>query len=168
MGIKRRGAPIVRRATPADLPGIGRLGALLVRQHHGFDPRRFLAPSDRTPADYASFLGTQLDDPDGAVLVADDDGNVVGYAYAVLAGYDFMALREPAGILQDIMVDPEYRGHGVGRLLLEATLAYLKSRGAPRVVLSTAEPNGTAQRFFASAGFRRTMIEMTRELDDKE
>ena len=46
-----------------------------------------------------------------------------------------------------------------------ATLAELKGRGAPRVVLSTAEQNGSAQRLFARAGFRRTMIEMTRELD---
>jgi hypothetical protein len=35
-------------------------------------------------------------------------------------------------------------------------------------VLSTAEQNESAQRLFASAGFRRTMIELTRELDDKE
>jgi hypothetical protein len=34
------------------------------------------------------------------------------------------------------------------------------------VVLSTAEQNEAAQRLFASTGFRRTMIEMTRELDD--
>ena len=50
-------------------------------------------------------------------------------------------------------------------MLLEETLAFLKSRGAPRVVLSTAEQNEHAQRLFASAGFRRTMVEMTRELD---
>jgi hypothetical protein len=31
-------------------------------------------------------------------------------------------------------------------------------------VLSTAEQNDTAQRLFAQAGFRRTMIEMTHEL----
>ncbi len=55
--------PIVRRATSADLPRIGRLGALLVEEHHGFDSRRFLASSNRTPAGYASFIGTQLDDP---------------------------------------------------------------------------------------------------------
>jgi ribosomal protein S18 acetylase RimI-like enzyme len=42
----------------------------------------------------------------------------------------------------------------------------LKSRGAPRVVLSTAEKNHAAQRLFDRAGFRRTMIEMTRELKD--
>jgi ribosomal protein S18 acetylase RimI-like enzyme len=157
--------PIVRRATPADLPRIGRLGALLIEEHHGFDSQRFLAARDRTPVDYASFMGTQLEDPDIAVLVADLSGQVIGYSYAAVEGYDYMALRGPAGVLHDVIVDPEHRGRGVGRLLLGAALAYLKSRGAPRVVLSTAERNERAQRFFAGAGFRRTMVEMTRELD---
>jgi ribosomal protein S18 acetylase RimI-like enzyme len=77
-----------------------------------------------------------------------------------------MALRGPAGVLHDIVVDPEHRRRGVGRLLLDASLAFMKSRGAPRVILWTAEQNEPAQRLFASIGFRRTMIEMTRELDD--
>ncbi|HWS86836.1 MAG TPA: GNAT family N-acetyltransferase [Pyrinomonadaceae bacterium] len=157
---------IVRRATPADLPSIGRLGALLVEEHHGFDPQRFLAASHRTPTDYASFMSTQLEDPDVAVLVADDKGEVIGYAYAAVDGYDYMALRGPAGVLHDVVVEPGHRGRGVGRLLVDAALAFFRSRGVPRVVLSTAERNEAAQRFFASAGFRRTMIEMTRELDD--
>jgi ribosomal protein S18 acetylase RimI-like enzyme len=75
-----------------------------------------------------------------------------------------MALRGPAGALYDIVVDPAHRGRGIGRLLLEATIAELKARGAPRVILSTAARNQTAQHLFESAGFRRTMIEMTREL----
>jgi ribosomal protein S18 acetylase RimI-like enzyme len=158
--------PVVRRATPADLPTVGRLGALLVEEHYGFDPQRFLAASRGTPEGYASFISTQLEDPDVAVLVADDGGEVIGYAYAAVEGYDYMALRGPAGVLHDIIVDPGHRGRGVGRLLLEAALEFLRSRGAPRVVLSTAEQNEAAQRLFASTGFRRTMIEMMRELDD--
>jgi ribosomal protein S18 acetylase RimI-like enzyme len=157
--------PIVRRATSADLPSIGRLGALLIAEHHDFDARRFLAAKPRTSTDYASFLGTQLEDPDVAVLVADHDGHVIGYAYAAVEGYDYMSLRGPAGLLHDVIVDPEHRRRGIGRLLLDATLAYLRSRGAPRVVLSTAVQNEPAQRLFAGLGFRRTMIEMTRELD---
>ena len=158
--------PVVRRATPADLQSIGHLGALLVEAHHGFDPRRFMAASRGTPEGYASFIGTQLEDPDVAVLVAEDDGDVIGYAYAAAEGYDYMALRGPAGVLHDLIVEPGHRGRGVGRLLLEAALEFLRSRGVPRVVLSTAERNEAAQRLFAGAGFRRTMIEMTRELDD--
>ena len=178
---------VSRPATPADLPTIGRLGALLVRTHHDFDPKRFIAATPQTEHGYASFLGGQLDDPDVIVLVVEHDpavipspshvipiaaknlqspiGEVIGYSYAGVEGYDYMSLRGPAGALYDIVVDPIHRGHGVGRMLLDATLATLKARGAPRVVLSTAEQNEAAKRLFARAGFRRTMIEMTRELD---
>ena len=159
-------SPIVRRATPADLPGIGRLGALLIKEHYDFDPQRFLAARPGTPEGYASFIGTQLEDPDKAVLVADEEGDVVGYAFAAVEGYDYMALRGPAGVLHDVIVEPEHRGRGVGRLLLDATLEFFRSRNVPRVVLWTAERNEAAQRLFASMGFRRTMIEMTLELDD--
>jgi ribosomal protein S18 acetylase RimI-like enzyme len=91
---------------------------------------------------------------------------VLGYTYAGVEGTDYMSLRGPAGILYDIVVDPTHRRNGVGRMLLDATLAALKARGAPRFLLSTAEQNVPAQHLFGRAGFRRTMIEMTRELND--
>ncbi|MDQ6871432.1 MAG: GNAT family N-acetyltransferase [Gemmatimonadota bacterium] len=160
-------APTIRRATPADLTAVGRLGALLVRTHHDFDPRRFIAATSRTENGYGSFLGSQLDEPDIIVLVAERSGEVLGYTYAGVEGIDYMALRGPAGVLYDIVVDPAYRRQGVGRMLLDATLKALESRGAPRVVLSTAERNAAAQHLFERAGFRRTMIEMTRELNDQ-
>jgi len=161
---ERRGSsPIVRRATRDDLRHIGRLGALLVAAHHEFDPRRFLAVTSRTQDAYASFLGTQLDAPDAAVFVAEQNAEVVGYAYVAVESYDYMALRGPAGVLHDIVVDPARRRHGVGQQLLEAALAYVRSRGLSQIVLATAERNEAAQRFFASVGFRRTMIEMTRD-----
>src|SRR3954466_15120132 len=160
-------AVTIRPASPADVPAIGRLGALLVKTHHDFDPQRFIAATPRTEHGYGSYLGSQLREPDIVVLVAEQDGRVLGYAYAGLEGFDYMALRGPAGALYDIVVDPIHRGRGVGGLLLRATLDALRSRGAPRVVLETAEQNEPAQRLFEGAGFRRTMIEMTRELDDR-
>jgi ribosomal protein S18 acetylase RimI-like enzyme len=69
----------------------------------------------------------------------------------------------PAGVLYDLVVDPARRPEGIGRMLLDATVAALVTHGAPRVVLSTAQRNEAAQRLFAFAGFRRTMVEMTRE-----
>ncbi len=41
--------------------------------------------------------------------------------------------------VHDVLVEPDSRDRGVGRLLLDAALAFLKARGAPRVVLTTAE-----------------------------
>jgi ribosomal protein S18 acetylase RimI-like enzyme len=136
-----------------------------VREHYDFDQRRFLAATASTPDHYGAFLGGQLDEPDVVLLVAEQDGQVIGYAYGAIEGYDYMALRGPAAVLHDLIVDPGYRGRGVGRALLTAMVASLTARGAPRVVLSTADRNESAQRFFERAGFRRTMIELTRELE---
>jgi ribosomal protein S18 acetylase RimI-like enzyme len=158
---------IIRPATSGDGRAMGRLGALLVRTHHDFDPQRFVPATPDTEKGYGSYLGRQLRAPDIIVLVATQDDEVLGYTYAGIEGHDYMALRGPAGALYDIVVDPAHRGHGIGRMLLDATLAELASRGAPRVVLSTAERNEPAQRLFGRAGFRRTMIEMTRELGDE-
>ena len=163
---------IIRPAAPADMAAVGRLGAMLVREHYEFDPKRFIAPLPNMEQGYGSFLGSQLKKDNVIVLVAEQDTNVIGYVYATLDGFDYMSLRGPAGVIQDIVVDPAYRGNHVGRKLIDAILARLAERGEARVVLSTAERNEPAQRLFAGAGFRRTMIEMTRESDalntDKE
>ncbi|HEY7386796.1 MAG TPA: GNAT family N-acetyltransferase [Beijerinckiaceae bacterium] len=156
----------VRPASSADIPALGRLGALLVSLHHEFDPERFIAATPATARAYADFLDTEIRRTDAIVLVAERSDVVLGYAYAGLEGNDYMALRGPAGVLYDLVVDPAHRGKGIGRVLLDAALAALSERGAARVVISTAERNEAAQRLFASAGFRRTMVEMTRELRD--
>jgi ribosomal protein S18 acetylase RimI-like enzyme len=157
----------IRPAAPGDVKTIGRLGALLVRLHHDLDPARFIPATPQTEQGYGSYLGTQLAKPDIVILVAERvaerEGEVVGYTYAGVEGTDYMALRGPAGVIYDLVVDPDHRRQGVGSALLDATIAALEAKGAPRVVLSTAERNETAQRLFARAGFRRTMIEMTRE-----
>ena len=153
----------IRRATEADVSALGRLGKLLVQTHYDFDDKRFIPPTSRTEQGYGSFLRTQIDDKDAVVIVAEENGEVIGYSYGTNAGHDWMSLRGPAGELHDIVVDPAHRGKGVGEQLLSAMVKALEEKGAPRVVLSTAFRNETAQRLFERAGFRRTMVEMTRE-----
>jgi ribosomal protein S18 acetylase RimI-like enzyme len=155
----------VRPATPADVPAIGRMGALLVRGHHDFDPKRFIPAPPETERGYGSFLASQLEKSDALVLVAEEDEEVVGYTFSALEGKDYLSLRGPAGVLHDIVVDPRAQGRGVGRALLEGTLDALAARGATQVVLFTAHGNATAQRLFGRRGFRPTMIEMTLEME---
>lgn len=160
-------AVTIRPAVSADAAVLGKLGALLMGMHHDFDPQRFIAAERGTDDGYGAFLKSQIKEPDVIVVVAERNGQVIGYAYAGIEGWDYMALRGPAGVLHDLVVDPGARDQGVGRMLLDAALTALEARGAPRVVLSTASKNEAAQRLFARAGFRRTMIEMTRELDGR-
>src|SRR5690348_2947356 len=113
------------------MEAVGRLAAVLVRGHHAFDPLRFIEEQPDTARSYAGFLARQLREEDVIVLVAERGGEIIGYTYAGIEGYDYMSLRGPAGALYDIVVDPAQQQHGVGRALLEATVAELKAHGAP-------------------------------------
>jgi len=154
----------IRRATRADLPVLGRFGALLLRTHYQFDPLRFMSPGGSPDEGYAWFLGTQIAEDDVLVLVAERQGRVVGYVYAGLEPQSWKELRDACGFVHDVVVDEQGRRGGVATALIEAAIAWLRERGAPRVVLWTAEKNSGAQRLFTRLGFRPTMIEMTREL----
>jgi ribosomal protein S18 acetylase RimI-like enzyme len=154
----------IRRAEARDATALGVLGATLMRAHYDFDPQRFLAAGDDAERGYAAFLQAQLQDEDAVVLVAERDGRLVGYVYAALEPMSWKELRGPAGFIHDIVVEGAERGAGTGKALVEAATTWLRDRGAPRVLLCTAERNEAAQRLFLRLGFRRTMIEMTREL----
>lgn len=155
---------IIRPATAADLPTLGQLGAELIRVHHGFDAQRFFVPEGDAAAGYAWFLGDQLANPDAVVLVAEHESHVVGYVYAGVEPFSWKELREACGFVHDLIVAPDARRLGAGEQLLDAATEWLRAKGMPRVILWTAHPNAVAQRLFARAGFRPTMIEMTREL----
>ena len=155
---------VVRPATSSDAPALGELGAHLLRTHFAFDPDRFMAPGDRPEEGYGQFLVSQLGRPDSILLVAEQDGHVVGYVWAGLAPPSWKELRDAAGFIDDVVVEAGQRRTGIATALVEAAAAWLKQHGAPRVLLWTAEPNHAAQRLFERLGFRRTMIEMTREL----
>ena len=155
----------IRRAERRDLESLGRLGAMLMQTHYAFDPQRFLPPDESAESGYAWFLGRVMKDPEGCVLVAEEEDGVVGYVYAALEPLSWKELRGPAGFVHDIAVREETRRTGVAAQLLQAAIDWLRERGAPRVVLWTASPNEAAQRLFRRFGFRDTMVEMTLELE---
>ena len=155
---------VIRRATEKDVPALGRLGALLMRTHYSFDPQRFLTPGTGAEAGYGRFLGSQLDEDDSAVFVAEKDGAVIGYVFAGLEPMSWRELRDACGFIEDVAVEEVGRRLGIANALIEAAIDWLRSRGAPRVMLWTADKNDAAQRLFDRLGFRRTMVEMTREL----
>jgi len=139
---------------------------MLIRTHYAFDPHRFLAPHEGSEEGYAWFLGSVLDSEDGRIFVAERDGIVAGYVYVALEPLSWKELRGAAGYIHDVAVADEARREGIATALMEAAIAWLRERGAPRVILGTAAQNAAAQALFSRRfGFRATMIEMTLELD---
>jgi ribosomal protein S18 acetylase RimI-like enzyme len=153
----------IRKATSKDLPKIAVLAGQLVRQHYAFDSKRFLF-IENPEKGYEWWFGKELLNKKAVILCAKLDGELVGYSYARLEPRDWNSLLDACGALHDILVADSARRQGVGKKLLDRTLAELRARGAPRVLLHTAIKNRAAQKLFAAAGFRQTMLEMTCEL----
>ena len=157
-------APItIREATAADAAALGRLGAALTRLHYGWDRERFITPAPNLEEKYGRFLVSHIASERDVVFVAERAGEIVGYVWAGIEEKSYKELRDTAGFVHDVFVAEDARGTGTGERLVEAAAEWLIARGMPRVMLWTAEKNGHAQRLFERLGFRRTMIEMTRE-----
>jgi ribosomal protein S18 acetylase RimI-like enzyme len=135
-----------------------------MRAHHAYDPERFMAPGTHPEHGYARFLGSQLDHADVAIFVAEAEGTVVGYVYAGIEPVSWKELRGACGYVHDLVVDEAHRSAGVGSALMEIALSWMRDRGLSQAVLWTAQPNEPAQHLFERLGFRRTMIEMTKQL----
>ena len=156
----------IRAARREDLPAASKLAAELVRQHHAYDPLRFMCIEPLEDG-YERFLRTQVD-RDGVVLLVavrriGEDETVVGYLLGSLEDRDWSDLREACGKIHDLYVDADVRRRGVASLLIEEAVTRLTSMGAPRVVLMAAWRNQSARNLFERLGFRPTMLEMTRE-----
>ena len=88
----------------------------------------------------------------GTLIVADDDGVMLGFANA-------QACRDEdadtsVGEVWAIYVAPEAYGKGYGRELMTATLDYLAQLAYAQVTLWVLDTNGRARRFYEAAGFR--------------
>ena len=150
----------IRPASPSDQEPLGRFGAALLHQHHDSDPRRFIHV-DHPEDGYGRFLVSQASNPNSLVLVAEHEGAVVGYLFADVEPTNWMELRGPCGVIQDIYVDASARHLGAGRALMLAAIEWIRSKGRMQVVLMTKTRNEHAQHLFTALGFRPTMIEMT-------
>jgi hypothetical protein len=132
---------IIRRANEVDLPALGKLGASLLLLHHGLDPDRFMAPPADPEAGYAWFLGTQLEEADAAVFVAERRGAVIGYVYAALEPQSWKELRDEAGFIHDVVLAEEARRLGIASRSSKRH-ASGPPIGAPRVIPDGGEEPG--------------------------
>lgn len=144
--------PVVRAATVADAHAIATIRLAAWRATYaGIVPAALLDRMDL--ARNEAWIAGRVADPGGqATLVVEEErGRVAGYALTAPARDDDAA---GLGELEAIYLDPEARGRGLGRPLLDAALAELRRSGFSTVVLWVLTANGSARRFYERAGFR--------------
>lgn len=90
-------------------------------------------------------------EPNDLAVAADCGGGIVGVAWARVMN-DFGHFYDGVPSLA-ISLLPEYRGRGIGKLLLSGLLDRLRSMGHDRVTLSVQKENHRACKLYQSLGF---------------
>jgi ribosomal protein S18 acetylase RimI-like enzyme len=81
----------------------------------------------------------------GLSRVATDGSAIVGVA---LCGHDGRR-----GHIYHLAVDPAYQGRGLGKRLLDESLADLRRAGVKRVIIMVADDNASGRQFWKRSGF---------------
>jgi GNAT superfamily N-acetyltransferase len=91
----------------------------------------------------------------GSQLVARaQSGDLVGFA-TVLWSWD-TTTGSPLAVMEDLFVDDQTRGRGVGRALLEACAGLARGRGYRALAWETAPDNARAQHLYDATGAERS------------
>jgi ribosomal protein S18 acetylase RimI-like enzyme len=108
----------------------------------------------------AELLPEGPDTPGMLLLTADDpEGQPVGLVWVALD-----QPREGEAWIYYIEVNPEHRGQGHGRALLQAAEQQAVRHGATQIGLNVFGGNTVARNLYESSGYRTTQITMRKEL----
>jgi ribosomal protein S18 acetylase RimI-like enzyme len=138
--LAERAMPLVYR--PARLDDLEQADALVVAsinnltERHGFGPM-----ANAHPPNFQIF--SLEDDPDG-LWVAEDDGEIHGFAWSWICD-DFWFLAQ-------LFVSPLHQGSGIGNELLNRALGHAQKRGAKNKALITFSFNTVSQGLYMRHG----------------
>ena len=159
---------MIRLAEASDAERIGQLWLEMVAFHAAFDPEMF-RPTENGAELYARSVRDRIHDPQARILVAELDGEVVGYVNGMIADITteiFQPLR--CGLLSDIYVAGSYRGHGLGRTLVERLTLWFRSAGIRYFEWHVSAKNKEALAFWDSIGGETTILRMRAEIEEEK
>ena len=109
---------------------------------------------DETPEEHEAGMRAWLARPDAAVFVSvDRDGGLSGFAEAGTRPYVDGCLTTPVAFLEGWYVDPDARGSGVGRALVEAVEQWARSLGLEELASDALLENVVSHRAHEHVGF---------------
>lgn len=130
-------APVIRSVLPNDQPAWQRLW----RGYCDFYEAR-------VRDEVTQRTWTRILDPDSGImcLLAEVEGQVVGFAHCVV--HENTWETQPVCYLEDLYVDPEARGRGIGRALLEWLRNSMRAEGWARLYWVTHKDNHAARALY--------------------
>jgi GNAT superfamily N-acetyltransferase len=139
---------VIRRARESDAWAVT---ALLAQLDYALEPEA-VAPA----------LAEIVADPAHLPLVAEEDGEVVGFVNANFRPQ--LHHLAPVGTIDELVVDADRRGRRIGERLVEAVLEEARRRGADVVEVTTHNRRERARGFYRRCGFEATSVKLVHPL----
>jgi ribosomal protein S18 acetylase RimI-like enzyme len=115
---------------------------------------------DPLPPSYYQAFETLDRDPDIQLVVAEEQGAVVGcLQLCILPGLSSQGASR--ALIEDVRVASLRRSRGIGEQLVQWAVAEARARGCKLVELLTHSTRVDAQRFYARLGFKASHVGMT-------
>jgi ribosomal protein S18 acetylase RimI-like enzyme len=145
---------IIRRARRDD---VGAIVAMLADDPLGAARERL---EDPLPARYFAAFDALDRDPNIQLVVADEQGVVVGcLQLCILPGLSSQGASR--ALIEDVRVASQRRSGGIGEQLVQWAVAEARGKGCRLVELLTHQSRVDAQRFYERLGFQRSHVGMT-------
>ncbi len=97
-----------------------------------------------------------LERPSAIVIVAEEDGAVVGMCTMQIIASTAMGME--VGLIEDVVIDVEYRGKGIGSALMREMEERAAQKHLGRLQLLADKNNGPAQCFYRQQGWQHTSL----------
>lgn len=134
----------IRVATRKDLPEI-----LQLYSHRDMDNGQVVS----LPEAESIFERTK-EYPSYQIYVACCDGKTLG-SFALLIMDNLAHMGARSGIVEDVVVAPEWQGKGIGRQMMQFAMQKCRETGCYKLVLSSNKERHKAHRFYQGLGFEQ-------------
>lgn len=145
--------PLIRPACENDISRLSDLLLQVLTVHHEIRPDLFKANCRKyNDLELHALIGNELRP---VFVYEDDEGIVRGYAFCVIEQHPGNNILTDIKTLylDDLCVDQDYRGHGIGKKLFAYVKEFAKETGCHNLTLNVWAGNDSAIEFYKSLGF---------------
>jgi L-amino acid N-acyltransferase YncA len=140
----------------------------MMRQHRlrqqEFDPALYELHPDAEQR-FRRWIGAVTEDPRATLLVAEDEGQIIGFLYATIEKDPPIYLHEEFALVREWWVEPALRRRGAGKSLINRAATELARGGVRQLRVRLAAGDAEARAVLQRCGLRMGAYEMVKELN---
>jgi L-amino acid N-acyltransferase YncA len=139
----------------------------MMQQHRlrqeAFDAALY-APHPDAERRFQRWIGAVTEDPRSTLVVAEDEGRIVGFLYATIEKELPFYEHEEFAVVREWWVEPAFHGRGAGEAMIERAAAEFALAGVRQLRVRSAAGDEEARAVLQRCGFRTGAVELVKEL----